>query len=264
VSEPLLTIGYSALAERAAGIQLPARRADTEILVVVQGGTVPPDSPERDDVRYLRLESRGVAKSRNEVLRRARGRFVMFADDDVVLVEAGICQLLSALMDDPALALAQGAVVDETGRLRKRYPSRSVPLHRWNAAKAATYELVVRRSAFRRTGVRFDENFGAGAEDFYLGDEYVFIADALRAGLRCRFFPVVVARHDATSSGSGFGSLRDAAARAAVFDRVFQRWAPAARLAFVARSPRRFTHVRLAVRFVAGQFDSSGSGATCD
>jgi glycosyltransferase involved in cell wall biosynthesis len=254
VSEPLLTIGYSALADRAAGIQLPAKRPDTEIVVVVQGGAVPPGPPVRDDVRYVELDSRGVAKSRNEVLRRARGQFVMFADDDVVLVETGIRQLLTALIRNDGLALAQGAVVDDSGQLRKRYPSRSVPLHRWNAAKAATYELVVRRSAFARAGVRFDENFGAGAEEYYLGDEYVFIADAVSAGLRCRFFPVVVARHDATSSGSGFGSRRDAAARAAVFDRVFRRWAPLARLAFVARSPRRFRTPRLMAQFVQGRF----------
>ena len=107
-----------------------------------------------------------------------------------------------------------------TGRLRKRYPRRSARLHRWNSGKAATYEMIVRRAALSTAGVRFDEEFGAGAEK-YLGDEYILIADALRRGLRCRFFPHVVAVHPRTSSGSGFGTARDAAARAAVFERVF-------------------------------------------
>jgi GT2 family glycosyltransferase len=252
VSEPLLTIGYSVLAERAAAIRLPETRPDVEILVVVQGGPADAAVPQRDDVRVLHLDSRGVAKSRNEVLRQARGTFVLFADDDIVVREDGVRDMLDALRADDSLALGLGTAVDPTGGVRKRYPRRSVLLHRWNAGKAATYEMMVRRSAFQRTGVAFDEEFGAGVPQ-YLGDEYILIADALRAGLRCRFFPYVLAVHPATSSGSGFGTPRDAAARAAVFDRVFGRLAPVPRLAFVLRRPRRFGSLGLAARFVRGR-----------
>lgn len=252
MSEPLLTIGYSVLGERAAGIRLPDARPDVEILVVVQGTPPPATTPDRADVRVLRLDSTGVAKSRNEVLRQARGTFVLFADDDIVIREEGVRAMLDALRRDDSLALGLGTAVDPAGEVRKRYPRRSVRLHRWNSGKAATYEMMVRRSAFERAGVRFDEEFGAGVPQ-YLGDEYILIADALRAGLRCRFFPVVLAVHPARSSGSGFGTGRDAAARAVVFDRVFGRTAPVARLAFVARSPRRFGSLGLAARFVRGR-----------
>lgn len=254
MNEPLLTIGYSVLAERTSNIRLPRQRPDTEVLVVVQGAT-PREAPVRDDVRYVELNSRGVAKSRNEVLRRSRGKFVMFADDDVVLVESGVRRLLTALLQDDDLALAQGSAIDGQGRLRKRYSRQSVRLHRWNAAKTATYEMMVRRIAFADAGVFFDEAFGAGAGARYLGDEYVFIADALRAGLRCRFFPITVAQHDIASSGSDFGSLSDAAARAAVFGRVFRHGALVARFAFLLRNAHRFKNLGLMIRFVCGRFD---------
>lgn len=251
MTEPLLTIGYSVLGARAADIRLPEQRPDVEVLVVVQG-TVPPEAPVRDDVRYLTLDSTGVTRSRNEVLDRARGRFVLFADDDIVFREPEVRRLLGELQRDEGLALALAAAVDTEGRMRKRYPRRSVALHRWNAGKAATYEMMLRRESFARAGVRFDERFGAGAE-LYLGDEYILIADAVGAGLRCRFFPYVIAVHPAQSSGSGFGTVRDAAARSAVFGRVFGRTAPLARLAFVLRSPRRFGSPGLTARFVAGR-----------
>src|SRR5215211_344550 len=141
VSEPSLTIGYSVLADRIAGLQLPAPRADVELLVVVQGDADQPVAL-RGDVRLVRLSSLGVAKSRNEVLRRARGQFVLFADDDVVLHEDGVRRLLELFARDPSLALALGQAVGPDGRLRKRYPRRGVPLRRWNAAKAATYEMM--------------------------------------------------------------------------------------------------------------------------
>jgi glycosyltransferase involved in cell wall biosynthesis len=254
VNEPLLTIGYSVLGSRVAGIRLPPPRADVEVLVVVQGPAAGP-APLRADVRYVHLESTGVTKSRNEVMAQARGRFLLFADDDVVLHEEGIRRLLSELQRDDDLALAVGASVDEQGRPRKRYPRRAVRLHRWNAGKAATYEMMLRRSAFLRTGVRFDEHFGAGTEN-YLGDEYILIADAIHVGMRGRFFPYTVATHPVVSSGSRFGTVGDAAARAAVFRRVFGWSAPLARLAFVLRTPSRHGSVMLAARFVVNRFST--------
>ena len=253
MSEPLLTLGYSVLGERAPAIQLPEQRADVEILVVVQG-EVPDGAPRRDDVRYETLASRGVTKSRNAVLDGARGRYVLFADDDIVFHEEGVRSVLGELEAHPGLALVLATAVDEGGRLRKPYPSRPVRLTRWNSGKAATYEIMLRREAFARAGVRFDEGFGAGVDPHYLGDEYILIADAIRAGLHCRFLPVVMAVHPTVSSGAGFGTKRDALARSAIFGRVFGRTAPIARLAFVLRSPRRFRTAALSARFVLNRF----------
>lgn len=252
--EPLLTIGYSVLGERAAAIRLPEPRPDVEVLVVVQG-EVPADAPRRDDVRYEALDSRGVTRSRNAVLDRARGRYVLFADDDIVFHDEGVRTVLAELEGDPGLALVLAAAVDQGGWIRKPYPHRRVRLTRWNSGKAATYEMMLRREAFARAGVRFDERFGAGVDPYYLGDEYILIADAIEAGLRCRFLPVVVAVHPTVSSGAGFGTERDARARAAAFTRVFgRRVSLLARLAFVLRSPRRFGSVGLSVRFVLDRF----------
>jgi GT2 family glycosyltransferase len=257
MTEPLLTIGYSVLAERAPAVRLPEQRPEVEILVVVQGaadGRLPDGAPQRDDVRYQFLASRGVTKSRNAVLDRARGRYVLFADDDIVFHEEGVRSVLAELEEHPGLALVLGIAVDEGGRLRKPYPSRPVRLTRWNSGKAATYEIMLRRESFARAGVRFDEGFGAGVDPHYLGDEYILIADAIQAGLECRFLPVVMAMHPTVSSGAGWGTRRDARARAAIFGRVFGPTAPIARLAFVARSPRRFGSAALSARFVLDRF----------
>lgn len=257
MNEPRLTIGWSALAARVQNIRFPESREDVELLVVVQGdlpvGTVLPDH-----VSVLMLESTGVAKSRNAVLAAARGEVLLFADDDVALRMTGIEEALTAFDEDPDLALVLGQAEDEHGRLRKRYPQAAATLSRWNSAKAATYEIMVRPAVFRSRQVWFDEDFGAGAAQ-YLGDEYIFIVDAIERGLRCSFLPSVLAVHPTTSSGSGFGTAHDAAARAAVFDRVFGRLAVVARLSFLLRAPRRFGSVRLAARFVIGLRDGSPS-----
>ena len=253
-TDPVLTIGYSTLATRAPSIELPALRPDVEILDVVQQAAADfrlTAGDGRPDVRVIFDAGIGVARSRNVVLDRAVGRYVLFGDDDATFLEPGIDALRGIIEREPELSLLQGRAIDETGRPRKRYPKRATRLHRWNSAKVGTIELMVRRSDIVDHGVRFDERFGAGAAN-HLGDEYIFVADALRAGLTGRFVPVSIAAHPARSSGSPGGDRRDARARSAVFDRVFGWWAPLPRLAFLLRRPRRFGSLGLGVRFVVG------------
>lgn len=246
-----LTVGYSTLAERAAGIDLPAPDPNVQVLVVVQGGAADIRLDGRSDVTVVHDDGLGAARSRNVVLDRAVGRYVLFADDDATPLPEGVWRAIEVLDADPGLAVLQGRAIDPSGRPRKRYPRGRTRLNRWNAGKVGTIELLVRREAVVSSGVRFDEGFGAGT-DRPLGDEYIFVSDAVRAGLRGEFVPIDLAVHPAGSSGLVPPSDRDASHRAAVFDRVFGPTAPIARLAFVLRRPRRFGSVRRSVRFVVG------------
>ncbi len=250
-----LTIGYSTLGDRVANIQLPAQRDDIDILIVVQGQPVNP--PVRSDVTLVVIDSYGVTKSRNEVLRRAQGDVLVFGDDDIVWDMAGLDSALAQFDARPELALLLGRGVDETGALRKRYPETIERLSRWNSAKAATYEMLVRPALFRAAHVGFDEEFGAGATN-YLGDEYILIADAAKSGLLCEFHPITVAMHPTESSGSRYRSLADARARSIIFTRVFgPLLAIPVRAVFVARDPGRFAGLGSMIRFVFGVFPAA-------
>ncbi|NDD26634.1 MAG: hypothetical protein EB103_07230, partial [Actinobacteria bacterium] len=158
----MLTIAYSTLANRLAKVKLPdlTNHPDWKVLITVQSGSdAEPDLSADDDIQF-NLDSLALA----------------------------IKKLQSS---DAALLL--GMAQDETGKLRKKYPSKSTPLNKLNSAKAATYEMVIDLEKIKSAGIRFDENFGAGAKDTYLGDEYIFICDLLSAGLGCVFEPIVLA-----------------------------------------------------------------------
>lgn len=249
-----LTLSYSTLAERAAGITLPAESADSEVLVCVQGDVskVPLD-PRWD--RVVLVPGRGVARSRNAAIEHSTRRYLLFCDDDVVVCLEGVERAIRLLQRTGA-AIALGRATDPTGTLRKRYLRGTRRLSVLNSAKAATYELLVDVEQVRRVGVRFDERFGAGAP-LHLGDEYIFIADLLRAGLRGYAVPYVFGIHPTQSSGSAWAE-RDARVRAVVFDRVFGRAAPVLRLAFGFRHRRRLGGWRGLVRFTRGRAVTSG------
>jgi len=142
--------------------------------------------------------------------------------------------------------------VDETGKLRKSYPANSHQLKLTNSAKAATYEMMIRTSDIKAAGIEFDENFGAGATN-YLGDEYIFIADALRSGLKGQFEPIVIATHPSESSGSLRNSQSDRKARAKVFSRVFGFWAPIMRALFLTKPPSKKFGFMNSLLFIIGK-----------
>ena len=96
----------------------------------------------------------------------------------------------------------------------------------------------MRLAPVRAAGVRFDEGFGVGAGTAAtLGEEYVFLADCLAAGLSGVHDPLPVSVHPHESSGFVWEGEAQARARALVFARVFGRAAPPVRLAFALKNP---------------------------
>jgi glycosyltransferase involved in cell wall biosynthesis len=243
-----LTVGYSVLADRAKNIT-PPQNADWELLIITQGGEAAKRFPQ---AKQLSLETTGVAKSRNAAIENASGEYLVFADDDIVFSERGLQEAITYLDQNQDVSLVLCRASDTEGKLRKNYPQEIEVLGLFNSAKAATYEMIVRVADVKRLGVRFDERFGAGVEN-YLGDEYIFIVDLIRAGGRARFLPVTIASHPEVSSGSGWGTKRDRVARAKVFSRVFGPLAPAARLVFGLRRLSELGGLGNLVRFVFGR-----------
>ena len=228
-----LTIGYSTLANRAKNIKF---LTSVNNLVVVQN----PDSISLPnfpaEVQIVELHNRGVAKSRNAAIAYTETEYLLFGDDDIEFNETGITSAVNFLNTNPGISVLLMQAVDETGKLRKNYPTKSHQLKLTNSAKAGTYEMMIRVSDVKAAGIKFDENFGAGVPN-YLGDEYIFIADALRSGLKGVFAPILIAIHPTESSGNLKKLKTDRSARAKVFSRVFGIWSPVMRALFLAKPP---------------------------
>ena len=237
VVNPKLTIAYSVLSEGVQNLILPPPREDTEIVVIVQG--LPISIPHRRDIRVISLNSVGVTKSRNEAIRQAKGEVLVFGEEQVEWIHDNLDEAIAVFERNPGLAIFLGRAEDQLGNYRKRYGSMHRVSSIWNSAHVGTIELAVRPKMLLQSKVAFDEEFGAGTDN-YLGDEYILVSDALRAGLSCEYFPITISRHPAESSGTRFGSSRDARARARVYKRVFGLLAPFVRFIVWARNPKRF------------------------
>ena len=244
-----LTIGFSTLAERVANIRFPS--SDFEYLVLVQNpNQVSYQAP--SGATLIEVAGKGVAKSRNQAILNAKTELLIFGDDDVVFHPEELSKAIQKFEQNPDLVMLLLAAKDETGKARKQYPTSENKLTLLNSARAATYEMMIRVSAVKQLEVKFDERFGAGAE-LYLGDEYIFISDLIKAGARCEFAPIFAATHPSDSSGERWGTEVDRKARAAVFDRVFGGAAPIVRLAFGLRRLKLLGGVKQLLLFVLGR-----------
>ena len=244
-----LTIGYSTVANRAKNIKFLNSVSNLVIVQNSDSTSLPTFSTE---VKVIELKNRGVAKSRNAAITNTESEYLLFGDDDIEFNESGIVSAVNYLNENPQISILLMQAVDESGELRKRYPTKSHQLKLTNSAKAATYEMMIRVSDIKGAGIKFDEDFGAGAPN-YLGDEYIFIADALRSGLKGRFEPIVIATHPTESSGNFRNLTTDRSARAKVFSRVFGIWAPVMRILFIAKPPSKKFGIVNSLLFIFGK-----------
>ena len=254
MTEKLLTIGYSTLADRLENIILPKLDLPHEIFISIQNpGNIEFELPNNFEFHAVTANEKGVAKSRNIVLSSAETKYLLFSDDENTFRGDSIKSVISYLEKHPKCDLVLVQAVDTTGALRKAYPKKVKKLTKFNSAKAATYEMIVRVDSVKSKGIAFDERFGAGADN-YLGDEYIFIADLLDKGGAGVFLPLTIAIHPLESSGSRWGSDADLRARAEVFQRVFGKTAPLIRIAFYLKNLRKFGGLKNLVKFSIGKF----------
>ena len=254
MAEKLLTIGYSTLADRVKNIAPSKVDLPHEIFISIQNpSNIEFSLPTNFEFNSVTTGEKGVTKSRNTVLRSTKTKYLLFADDDIEFIGKGIASVVSYLEANPNCDLVLAQVSDADGKLRKAYPEKEEKLTRFNSAKAGTIEMIVRVDSVRSKRVAFDENFGAGAEN-YLGDEYIFVTDLLKAGGSATFLPITIAIHSEESSGNRWGTEPDLRVRALVFQRVFGALAPLIRAGFYLKNYRKFGGFKNFANFVIGKF----------
>lgn len=204
-----LTVGIATTAGRLSGLRaeglpvLPGVRYH----ICIQGTDTLPDRPDlaRDDTRMSLTPGVGAARNRNAALMACDTPFLLMADDDLQFSPDGLLQLIARFDQTPEADFLCARLSGPTGALRKAYSDDATPVRWWNCGKIGTPEIALRPDRVRKAEVLFDTNFGAGMPNF-LGDEYIFLCDALAAGLKGRHVAVVVASHPAESSGLRYSS----------------------------------------------------------
>lgn len=177
--------------------------------------------PIPDSVRYVRLRSKGVAKSRNAALACVESRYLWFLDDDVTVdVERAKSFALRFLNGPPYPDILTIGILDEMGRPRKNFPTKAVEHNMLSILSVGTIEIIVNREKVKSRSCIFPEDMGAGSK-LPVSDEPVFLAQCLKNGLKIEFIPEYFVSHPAESSGGQFTNSLASRSRGVAFRRIY-------------------------------------------
>ncbi|HFQ5395549.1 TPA: hypothetical protein ACGUP1_004374 [Vibrio vulnificus] len=174
------------------------------------------DMIQRDDIVYYSLDSIGVTKSRNYLLKKSDADIVYFCDDDISLV-SDFYVILRKYHNDNAASVITFPIATESGEMRKKFPKNNTYRSRFSILSVGTIEISLKGNAVLLS--EFPEDMGAG-EAFPIGDEAVFLSGFLNLDCKIYFVNKVICSHPEDSSGSQL-TVSAAYSRGLTLRRVF-------------------------------------------
>ena len=162
-------------------------------IVINQGSSEEREYFPEEDCLFITTKERGLSKSRNMAIREAAmaGReLCILCDNDVLYERDYEDKILKAFDRNPDSDILV-FFIERPERHRSVFNTEK-PLDRLHAMKIFSPEIAFRLSRIRKAGLKMDELFGAGAK-YGMGEENIFLFDAIRAGLKITYVPIRIA-----------------------------------------------------------------------
>lgn len=138
----------------------------------------------RGNIRMLNTNTRGLSKSRNLAIRHAVGDVCLLCDDDEQLDSSYEDNILKAYEALPDADIICFRISNQPSRLKQE----TQRLTKWTAMRIASWQITFRRESILDSGIRFDEDMGAGTGNGG-GEEVKFLRDCIKAGLKAYYVP---------------------------------------------------------------------------
>ncbi len=138
----------------------------------------------RGHIHMLRTNTRGLSKSRNLAIQHAAGDVCLLCDDDEHLdssYEDTILNAYEVLSDADIICFR---ISNQPSRLKQE----TQRLTKWTAMRIASWQITFRRDSIIKSGIRFDEDMGAGTGNGG-GEEVKFLRDCIKVGLKAYYVP---------------------------------------------------------------------------
>jgi len=139
----------------------------------------------------------------------------LICDDDVVLNDNFNVIIQEAF----SLLPSSDVLTFNVDGLQKDYHSEIYRHSYKTLAKVSSIEIAFKKDAIKQKEIFFDEKFGLGSQ-YPMGEEFIFLTDAYKKGLKLFYMPKIIVSHKHISSGSKLDDIT-LYARGAVYAKVF-------------------------------------------
>lgn len=173
------------------------------------------------NIRIINSFEKGLTKSRNLALSNTSKKLLVFTDDDVVFqqnFQHKIIEVFNKYINHDGFRFQY---LNSENKLSKKYPKGfQSTLSQFETLNASSVELVFKTESLINAKMRFDENFGLGA-NFFMGEEPIFISDGIKKGLKFGFVPEIILTHSQPSTGHKTAVSEIYFIQSAVFYRIY-------------------------------------------
>lgn len=172
-----------------------------------------------DKINILSMNDKGLSKNRNCFLDANLSGICVVCDDDVKYVDNFEQNIKEAYKEFPDADIITFQVLTPDGEYYKKYSNKPFVHNKKTIARVSSVEITYKIDSVKKANVRFDEYFGLGSK-YKTSEEFIFLSDCLKKGLKAVYYPLPICIHPIESSGKIF-SKDILTARGAVFYRVF-------------------------------------------
>lgn len=153
------------------------------------------------NIHYIQMYEKGLSKSRNFAIENSddSADILWIMDDDVKVLPHSLNIIMQGFTNTACDIL----VVSHSHEFKEKELSRQ-KLNLMNSAGVASIDMCMKRKSIHDV-VRFDESFGLGT-DLPSGEEYIFITDAIKSGLKVTKQNTICSLHPLEASGNDFYS----------------------------------------------------------
>lgn len=140
-------------------------------------------------VKYVKTTQRGLSRSRNMAIDSSDAEICILCDNDVVYVDDYEQLIVNEYEKRPDADI----IVFYIKRKEKPIPNYPVDkkMGYLSVLKIFSPEISFRKDSIK--GLRFNEDFGAGSGKYIMGEENIFLYDALKAGKKIYYVPIKIA-----------------------------------------------------------------------
>lgn len=176
---------------------------------------------DNEQIKVVNVFEKGLSKSRNLALKNASKKLVLFTDDDVFFHQDFELHLLKAFNSQKNHSGFRFQYLNSQGNFSKKYPKKfKSKLTTFQKLNTSSVELVFKTESLKKVKMQFDENFGLGTR-FFMGEEIIFVSDAIKKGLKIGFVPERILSHSQPSTGHKTKISSIYFIQSAVFYRIF-------------------------------------------
>ena len=158
---------------------------------------------DKDKIKFISRFEKGTGRSRNCAMENADGDLFYLCDDDLIFKEDFYRNIMEASAQFTSADIMTFKVETTDNQPYKDYPLSSFPHNLRSSATVSIVEMVIRKAAYQKGLVNFDERFGLGTK-YNTGEEFIMLSDGLKKGLKAVYVPEYLVQHPPISSGKIF------------------------------------------------------------